>query len=977
MAGSTLSNVITTKSPLVWINTDEPRRVIEFFINHADSREVYRFDLGEGLQVYNRDSNVWVTILGDDPPEDEEGNIGIPGPIDDPGEALQYVVKAQGIYLLENAHLVTERLVGFLSWVGNRWIDKIYTDDADNMGATIVMISCKDDVPPEITRNAAKISYELPTYSELGEMLDFIAKSASITVDDSSRHKIIRSAQGLSEYEFISAALESLVETNKSGPAHFDSDHISSIKISQISKGGNLEIRSPSVTLDDVGGLDNAKAILEMNARIWNNPDESSDVEPLSRVILLGVAGCMTGAHLITTDKGIIPLSDLVKHDLDVNVVGLHNEVTVCSDRYDKGLQPTIKVSAYGHDVCVTPWHPLMTLASNGEYVWKRADEVKIGDRIAISRGADLWGNCIDISGFVPLSKSYRPLTIPKELTPALAELLGSIIADADIDRNQVRIHNGRDGIPERLTSLVEEVFGFTPRRNKSAHTITTEINSRVVVEFLQYLGLKNNSIDKVIPAAIMGAPREIVVAFLRGIFHDSNVSDNNIFKFSSASKVVSDFVSSALLNLGIFCRRNTKFSDGRAIDRLPNPSYQVIVSSSVEAKLLLEAITFNKTEVRTGLQEMADKTYNTNLDTLPLSALVDEALASVEESVNAQYGNVFYNYRSKYAAQSLSYVTLRQLFDATNNVLIRSKIETILNDHYIWAPVSIIEDTGMQHTYDLTVPNGECYVASGVVSHNTGKSLLAEASAAGLGLDLATFNVSAMMSKYVGESEANMRNAFKQIAALAPIVLWTDEIGRDFSGGASSGSVDGGTTDRVHGTLLTGLQELPKGVFWVGAANNLSALPPEMLRAGRIDQLLFVGFPTLEERESIVRIHLGKSWEEYDIATIARHTPMFTGAEIKTLIKHVRFYVRGQDLRAPTTMDFCRAVPDMKNRVWRLRREEIVKMYRQAMEEWTWASSAQENEAPLVLEAAKAETKTKRASLTKGTSGSLADLAK
>ena len=228
-----------------------------------------------------------------------------------------------------------------------------------------------------------------------------------------------------------------------------------------------------------------------------------------------------------------------------------------------------------------------------------------------------------------------------------------------------------------------------------------------------------------------------------------------------------------------------------------------------------------------------------------------------------------------------------------------------------------------------------------------TGKSALCEATASELGLDLAKFGVGAMMNKFIGESEANMRRAFIQIETMAPLCLWIDELGRDFSGGQSSGSVDGGTTDRVHGELLSGLQDLPDNVFLVCAANRIDDLPPEMLRADRFDKILFVGFPTQKERVEIFKIHFGPDfYQNYDIESLATCTPNFTGAEIKALIKEARFEISAIEHRPPTTEEIISIAANFKGRVWNNHRPAIQEMYRKALTEWDWASNDQFMEA-------------------------------
>lgn len=229
-----------------------------------------------------------------------------------------------------------------------------------------------------------------------------------------------------------------------------------------------------------------------------------------------------------------------------------------------------------------------------------------------------------------------------------------------------------------------------------------------------------------------------------------------------------------------------------------------------------------------------------------------------------------------------------------------------------------------------------------------TGKSAIAKAAAATLGLDLAKTGVSQSLNKFIGQSEENMRNVFRQISALAPIVMWVDEFGRDVSQGNWSG--DGGTTSRVHGEFLTGLQELDKNVLLIAAANQIGHVAPEMLRADRFDRILFVGFPTMEERIEIFKIHLGQNWSDFDVHALAEASSMFTGAEIRAIIRETRFLKSQDEIRKITTEHILEAMPTMKNRIWLRHRPEIKEMYHQALGNWDWASSSQRGEAEAIL---------------------------
>src|SRR5262249_41108098 len=141
--------------------------------------------------------------------------------------------------------------------------------------------------------------------------------------------------------------------------------------------------------------------------------------------------------------------------------------------------------------------------------------------------------------------------------------------------------------------------------------------------------------------------------------------------------------------------------------------------------------------------------------------------------------------------------------------------------------------------------------------------------------------------------SEGNVRAAIGTVEAVAPCVLWIDEIEKGLSGTKSSGSSDGGTTSRGFGTLLTWMQEKKSTVFVVATANDISQLPPEFLRKGRFDEIFFVDLPTTAEREEIFRIQLERlKWVAagYDGRALADRTEGFSGAEIEQAVVSARY---------------------------------------------------------------------------------------
>ena len=116
-------------------------------------------------------------------------------------------------------------------------------------------------------------------------------------------------------------------------------------------------------------------------------------------------------------------------------------------------------------------------------------------------------------------------------------------------------------------------------------------------------------------------------------------------------------------------------------------------------------------------------------------------------------------------------------------------------------------------------------------------------------GLPLLRLDMGCVFGGIVGQSEANLRSVIQTAEAIAPCVLWIDEIEKGFSGSKSSGSTDGGTSSRVFGSFLSWMQEKTKPVFVVATANDISQLPPELLRKGRFDEIFFVDLPAAAER--------------------------------------------------------------------------------------------------------------------------------
>jgi len=168
------------------------------------------------------------------------------------------------------------------------------------------------------------------------------------------------------------------------------------------------------------------------------------------------------------------------------------------------------------------------------------------------------------------------------------------------------------------------------------------------------------------------------------------------------------------------------------------------------------------------------------------------------------------------------------------------------------------------------------------------GKSLAARAVAGEWGYELARLDAGALYDKYVGESERRLRKALDVAQKIAPVVLWIDEIEKAFASAGSSGDADAGLSQRLLATLLTWMQDREAGVFLAATSNNITILPPEMLRKGRFDEIFFVDLPDVKARVDLFGLHIrkrGRDTAAFDLAKLAMASNGFSGAEIEQVI--------------------------------------------------------------------------------------------
>lgn len=192
------------------------------------------------------------------------------------------------------------------------------------------------------------------------------------------------------------------------------------------------------------------------------------------------------------------------------------------------------------------------------------------------------------------------------------------------------------------------------------------------------------------------------------------------------------------------------------------------------------------------------------------------------------------------------------------------------------------------------------------------GKSLVAKAISNLWGFPLLLLDMGKVFGSLVGESEERIREALALADAIAPCILFFDEIEKGLAGAGGSGQHDSGVAKRVFGTILTRMQERTSPVYYVATANDISALPAPLLRKGRFDEIYFVDLPNARERYEIFEIHLSKrkrNPKRFNLKVLVERTKDFTGSEIEEIVKSGLYYSFSDDERELQTSDLLLAI--------------------------------------------------------------------
>jgi phosphate starvation-inducible protein PhoH len=490
-------------------------------------------------------------------------------------------------------------------------------------------------------------------------------------------------------------------------------------------KGGE-DSAAPQETGRGNVGISTAKRVI-----LPKSPTQKRYLEAIRAhdlVLGIGPAGtgkCIASGSLVFTSQGLLPIESLAINTepgdyfpINLGVAGLDG-VEPASHFYDGGVSPTRRIrTRFGYEIEVTLEHPLLRLTPEGAPEWTRADKLGVGDFVAIQRGQNVFGSDLKIAFDYRRNTRYdhaKPIELD-ELDEEFAYFIGVLTGDGCLtSRNRIILSSSDEPILDCFYRTAAKL-GLHVFNNGGGRPYDRIMASSQLYQLLLHLGMMaKRAAEKCVPRCILRAPRQIVAAYLRGLFDaDGTVSRRDGYPtLYSVSKRLVDEVQIMLLNFGILARKRPKRTLYRGERRM---SYLLEIGGA-DADLFIREIGTALPRKRALFQE---RTRNTNADVVPfISRLIREGTAGGRFSRGAHKRLEDY----KAGRRSSSYAKLGEILDLLQERSSATSALALLEEHqerhFFWAEIEQIED-GVSHVYDLTVPGTHSFCANGFVNHNT-----------------------------------------------------------------------------------------------------------------------------------------------------------------------------------------------------------------------------------------------------------------
>ncbi len=446
------------------------------------------------------------------------------------------------------------------------------------------------------------------------------------------------------------------------------------------------------------------------------------------------ISKCVTGDTLLSTAEGLVRIGTLYRGEepdsyrSDVREVASLSGPQKTDAFYYGGVRPvTSVVLRSGHRVTGTANHRLLVSGGDG-LEWRRLDEIAIGEYVATQYGDDLWSvlparidtvrSDLAADGVAADKASDEASTpMPVEMSNDLAFVLGAFAAAGRVAGGGWAIHINCDGrdVLERLADAVTRAFGVTAsirRPGGGLRGARLEFRSQAVVELFDALGSGQSAVHKRIPDAVLRSPREMVLAYLQGLFLSADVTMCGTAKWtvSAESPGLLDDLQAVLTNLGVVHERATRYA------KADGQSYDEVFAVGEQAHNLLTMVPFldpHKAAFAQALHGLGRRPNCNSADVVP-GISPYELYRMVPRSLRSDF-----SYLSDPRAMCVSRRSL-ELVAAVAGPKLPQWVRTVLEDNLHFSPVESVGFAGEREVFDLSVPTTHAFVGNGIVNHNT-----------------------------------------------------------------------------------------------------------------------------------------------------------------------------------------------------------------------------------------------------------------
>jgi len=492
-----------------------------------------------------------------------------------------------------------------------------------------------------------------------------------------------------------------------------------------------------------------------------SNPEESpyhgatsNDINWVNKVraqaaaqkwICHSISNCVSADTSIMTNQGLYKIEELAQHAKVKKFAPIKQDelysrnknglVAKITEAYNNGVEQTLRIQCVGgYEIQCTPRHQLVTLNLNGDRIWKRADELSPGDIVVGQKGHQLWNSKVGEQTLEELNGSkfnfvknmqHKSIKFPKKMSKKLARLLGYMCSDGFVTKTGIGLSQSRNNVSEDFQNLIADLFVLQTtvtkdKRSKTLHSY--RVNSKELSQFFQWLGITKH--DKIeVPRVVRLAGKSHVKEFIKGLTLDGHVTKDNLCVATSISKPMLQQVQMLLLNMGIVANLIKTHNGGKVTFPSGNvsntqPAWSLYISDSAEAARFLRAVGFAETDKTNKAKtlfkkssrlklkgEVPDFEFRKKFRQGPLKKLKSNSLYEKFQSLS---------HPSK-DGMKLSRETLLEMADVGLKLP-----EEFISQNWIFWTIKSVEDAGMVQTYDLSVPNGNAYLANGFTSHNT-----------------------------------------------------------------------------------------------------------------------------------------------------------------------------------------------------------------------------------------------------------------